>query len=148
MTMETFTVTADPPQIPADQLASVAAKAAGPLGLPAAQVLDLLQHPTSPDYVKLASGVPASAEDQLEALDLPGLYESGSYARDYPNGDSTANLVGLTSVNPDSDAISGYAGPGRDLQQAADRHGGPGERSSAARPASRSRSPGRRTRPP
>jgi cell division protein FtsI (penicillin-binding protein 3) len=110
LTVETFTVTADPPQIPADQMASVAAKAAGPLGLPAAQVLSLLQHPTSLQYVVLASGVSATNESKLEALSLPGIYEAGTYARTYPNGAATANLVGQTSVSADNDVISGYAG--------------------------------------
>ena len=110
MTVETFTVTADPPQIPADELASVAAQAAGPLGLPAAKLLSLLQHPTSTEYVVLASGVPATNESKLEALNLPGIYESGTYARAYPDGESVVNLVGLTHVSQPDDVISGYAG--------------------------------------
>jgi cell division protein FtsI (penicillin-binding protein 3) len=110
MTVETYLVTADPPVIPADQLASVAAKAAGPLQMTAAQVLALLEHPTSPQYVVLKKGVPAQNEQRLAALDLPGLTYTGSFARTYPNGTSTADVVGGTNVNPDTGVIQGISG--------------------------------------
>jgi cell division protein FtsI (penicillin-binding protein 3) len=112
MTIETYTVTADPPLIPAGQLASVAAKAAGLLGMTAAKVQYLLEHPAphSPDYVKLASGVPAGNEQKLAALDLPGIYYSGNFARAYPNGTTTADVVGGTSINPQTGVITGYSG--------------------------------------
>jgi cell division protein FtsI (penicillin-binding protein 3) len=113
MTVETYTVTADPPQIPADQLASVAAKAAGPLGMTADQVLYALKHPAphSPQYVKLATGISAENETTLAALDLPGIYSAGSFARAYPNGTATEDVVGLSHItNPDSGVISGYSG--------------------------------------
>jgi cell division protein FtsI (penicillin-binding protein 3) len=112
MTVEIYTVTADPPQIPAAQLASVAARAAGPLGLTAAKVQYMLQHPAphSPDYVKLESGVSAANEAKLAAMNLPGIYSSGTFARIYPNGNSTANLVGQTNINLSTGVITGYSG--------------------------------------
>ena len=110
MTVETYTVTADPPLIPPDQLASVAAQAAGPLGMTAAQVLTLLQHPTSPQYVLLAKDVPASQQAKLAALNLPGVYFDGTFARTYPNGTATANVVGLTNINSKTGLITGYSG--------------------------------------
>ena len=59
MTIETYTVFADPTMIRSDKFASVAAKVAGPLGMTAAQVLYLLEHPArnSPEYVVLKKGV-------------------------------------------------------------------------------------------
>ena len=62
MTVETYTVTADPPQIADKPLA--AQELAGPLGLTQQQVLNLLEHPTSKDYVVLAKGVSAPERDQ------------------------------------------------------------------------------------
>ena len=46
MTLETYTVTADPPLIPDADKPSVAQELAAPLDLSAAQVLDLLRHPS------------------------------------------------------------------------------------------------------
>ena len=59
MTVATYLVYADPPQIPAAQQPQVAAKLAAHLGLTADAILGLLQHPTSPQYVVLAKNVPA-----------------------------------------------------------------------------------------
>jgi cell division protein FtsI (penicillin-binding protein 3) len=113
MTVETYTITADPPLIPVGQLASVAAQAAGPLQMTTAQVLYALKHPApdSPDYVKLKAGVPAGNEITLAALDLPGIYSAGSFAPAYPNGTATADVVGLSHItDPDTGVISGYSG--------------------------------------
>ncbi|HVT68743.1 MAG TPA: penicillin-binding protein 2, partial [Trebonia sp.] len=110
MSVETYTVTADPPLIPRAQLAADAARLAGPLGLSAATVLGLLEHPTSPQYVKLASGVSAQREAAIAALNIPGINSTGSFARTYPNGNATANVVGLTSVDPQTGVIRGYSG--------------------------------------
>jgi cell division protein FtsI (penicillin-binding protein 3) len=110
MTVETYLVTADPTQIPAAKLASVTTRAAGPLGKTPAQLLDLLEHPTSPQYVVLARGVTAQNEQKLAALDLPGFDYTGSFARTYPNGTTTADVVGGTSVDPASGVIKGISG--------------------------------------
>jgi cell division protein FtsI (penicillin-binding protein 3) len=108
MTVATYQVTADPPQIPADKKQSAAAELAGPLGMTPAAVLDKLQHPTSPDYVVLAKGVPAQASSQITALDLTGVYQTVSYARSYPDGNVAANIIGVTGDN--SGVLTGAAG--------------------------------------
>jgi cell division protein FtsI (penicillin-binding protein 3) len=109
MTVTTYQVWADPPQIPAAGLPDVAQKLAGPLGMPAQQILNLLRHPSSPQYVVLENNVAAAQGDQISALNLTGIYETASYARAYPDGAATANVVGFTNVSQD-DEISGQAG--------------------------------------
>jgi len=98
MTVETYLVHADPPQIPLNQRESVAAKLAPVLGMSAADIMNLIEHPTSRDYVKLAANVPAPAENQIVALNLPGIAGDPSYARSYPDGGIAANIVGFTST--------------------------------------------------
>jgi cell division protein FtsI (penicillin-binding protein 3) len=93
MTVETFTVSADPPLI-ADK-PKAAQQLAGPLGMPAAQILDLLDHPTSPDYVMLKKGVLAANDAKISAIS--GVASTPVYSRAYPDGDATANIVGFTS---------------------------------------------------
>ena len=61
------------------------------------------------DYVLLATNVPAQASGQITALDLPGVYQTASYARSYPEGSVAANLVGFTGTNKDG-VISGGGG--------------------------------------
>jgi cell division protein FtsI (penicillin-binding protein 3) len=107
MTVETYTVTADPPQI--THMPWAAQELAGPLGMPAAQILNLLRHPSSPQYVLLAKGVSAENGNKISALQITGVYMSPTYVRAYPDGDATANLVGFTSVSQ-SGVISGQAG--------------------------------------
>ena len=108
MTVETYTVTADPPQI-ADK-PHAAQELAGPLGLTQQQVLNLLEHPTSKDYVVLAKGVSAPNQTKIAALNIAGITSSPAYVRDYPDGDATANVVGFTNVNPATGVIAGQAG--------------------------------------
>jgi cell division protein FtsI (penicillin-binding protein 3) len=108
MTVATYTVTADPPQITADK-ETIAQQLAGPLAMPATQVLSLLEHPTSPQYVVLARNVSAANEAKIAALGITGIDETQSYARAYPDGAATADVVGFTNVNA-SDVINGQAG--------------------------------------
>ncbi|MGB6615711.1 MAG: penicillin-binding protein 2, partial [Trebonia sp.] len=108
MTVETYTVTADPPQI-ADK-PHAAQELAGPLGLTQQQVLNLLEHPTSKDYVVLAKGVSAPNQTKIAALNIPGVASLPAYVRDYPDGDATANVVGFTNVNPATGVIAGQTG--------------------------------------
>jgi cell division protein FtsI (penicillin-binding protein 3) len=113
MTTETFTIWSDPTQIPKGKLTTVAAKAAGPLGMTAAQVLYLLEHPPahSPQYVVLARHVSSQNENTLASLNLAGIYaDPPSFIRAYPNGDATANVVGLTNISPTTGVIGAYAG--------------------------------------
>jgi cell division protein FtsI (penicillin-binding protein 3) len=112
MTTETYQITADPPLIKKVSLATVAQQLSGPLGLPAATILNLLQHPTSTDYVKLASGVSVANDQKIEALKVydEGINDQASYAMAYPDGEATANVVGFTSVNQQTGVIAGQAG--------------------------------------
>ena len=99
MTVATYLVYADPPEIPAAQQQQVANSLAGPLGMSSIAILALIQNPTSPQYVVLAKGVSAQAGDQITALNLPGIGLTPSYARSYPDGQVTANIVGFTGTN-------------------------------------------------
>jgi cell division protein FtsI (penicillin-binding protein 3) len=109
MTVETYLVYADPPLMPAADQAQVATKLATYLNLPAYQILDLIQNPTSPQYVVLAKGVSEQVGDEIKALDLPGIALTPSYARSYPDGDATANLIGFTGTDNQGNLV-GAAG--------------------------------------
>ncbi len=100
MTVETYTVAADPPLIggPARQQ-QVADTLATPLGMTSAAILNLFQHPTSPQYVVLAKGVSAQASAQITNLDLPGITMISTPARSYPQGNIAANIIGFTGIN-------------------------------------------------
>jgi cell division protein FtsI (penicillin-binding protein 3) len=108
MTVTTYQVTADPPEIPAAQRQQVASKLAGPLGMTAAAVLNLLTNPTSPQYVVLAKGISAQASGQITDMNLPGIKQTPSYARSYPDGDVAGNVIGFTGNNNGS--LTGAAG--------------------------------------
>lgn len=110
MTVATYLVYADPPMIPAAHQAQVATKLGGYLNLPAGQILWLIQHPTSQQYVVLAKNVSAQVGDAIQAQNLPGISLTASYARSYPDGDTTANIVGFTSTNGQRGALTGAAG--------------------------------------
>jgi cell division protein FtsI (penicillin-binding protein 3) len=109
MTLQTDTVYADPMLIPLAVRSQVATGLAGPLGLSAAAVLGLLDHPSSPGYVVLARNVPATTAAKVSALDEPGIDTTPSYARAYPNGDLAANIVGFTDTKPNGTLV-GEAG--------------------------------------
>jgi cell division protein FtsI (penicillin-binding protein 3) len=108
MTVETYTVSADPPQI--RDKPGAAQRLAGPLGVPAARVMSLLEHPTSPQYVVLAKGISAASQTAIAALNILGVYWTPTYARTYPDGPATANVVGYTNQNPATGVIAGQAG--------------------------------------
>jgi cell division protein FtsI (penicillin-binding protein 3) len=110
MTVETYVVYADPPQMPAADQTEVATKLASYLDMPAGQILGLIQHPSSPQYVPLAKGVSVQVGDEIKSLDLPGIALTPTYARSYPDGDITANLVGFTGTNGQGSALVGAAG--------------------------------------
>src|SRR6266516_1879636 len=101
MTVQTDTVTADPTQIregtPTRTAAlrqRVADALAGPLAMPSATILHLLNHPSSRRYVLLAKGISLSAAGQVTArmnkLNAVGIYLTPAYTREYPNGDLAA----------------------------------------------------------
>ncbi len=97
MTVQTYTVYADPVKIPVSSRSGVAAKLAGPLSLSAAAVLSMLNNPSSPDYVVLASGVSVTTGHRISALQLPGVDMTPSYTTKYPNTDLASDVVGFTS---------------------------------------------------
>jgi cell division protein FtsI (penicillin-binding protein 3) len=107
MTVETYTVTADPQQI--NDKPQTVRQLAAPLGMPTARVLNLLEHPSSPEYVVLATGVPVENGDKINRMQLAGVYLSPNYSRADPDGDATANIVGFTNTSQ-SGVISGQAG--------------------------------------
>ncbi len=108
MTVETYTVAADPPLIggPARQQ-QVAGALAAPLGMTSAAILNLFQHPTSPQYVVLAKGVSAQASAQITNLDLPGITMTSTPARSYPQGNIAANIIGFTGTNAQEELVGG-----------------------------------------
>ncbi len=109
MTVATYTVYADPPEMGgAAKEQQVADALATPLGMTSAAILDLIQHPTSREYVVLATGVSAQVSDQITALDLPGIGMQTTYARSYPDGDIAANIIGFTGT--DNGVLKGGAG--------------------------------------
>ena len=114
MTVQTDLVFADPVLIPARQRQAVADSLAGPLGMPAARIRWLIDHPSSPQYVVLKKNVPASTGDQIAKLTLPGtrlalpgIAEKAGYARAYPNGELAANILGYTQVTTAGDLRGG-----------------------------------------
>jgi cell division protein FtsI (penicillin-binding protein 3) len=109
-TVETYTVTSDPTLIRDAAKPAAAQELAGPLGLTAAQVLNLLKHPSSPQYVQLATGVSTTSEAAIEVLDIPGIAMKPSFVRAYPDGSATANLVGFTNVPSKTGVLTGQTG--------------------------------------
>ena len=111
MTARTDLVFADPPLMPPSKRADAAAKLAGPLGLPAEQILGLINGAApGNEYVVLARNVPAAAGDAIAKLNLLGIGETPSYARVYPNGNLAANLVGFATSPGDGGDLRGQAG--------------------------------------
>jgi cell division protein FtsI (penicillin-binding protein 3) len=109
MTVETYLIYADPPMIPVAQQLPVATKLAAYLNMPADQILGLIQHPTSPQYVVLAKQVTEQTGEAIQAMNLPGISETPSYARSYPDGDAAANIIGFTGTDGQG-ALTGAAG--------------------------------------
>jgi cell division protein FtsI (penicillin-binding protein 3) len=109
MTVQTEVVYADPVQISRSRRPAVAAALAGRLQMSQAAIEALLYHPSSPQYVVLKQNVPATTGAQILALNLPGIEETSSYSRVYPNGDLAANLVGFTNTDAVGD-LRGEAG--------------------------------------
>ncbi len=107
MTVATYTVYADPPEMTSAQQQQNAGKLAGLLRMSAAQIISLFQNPTSPQYVVLADNVSAVVGDQINALNLPGIGLHASYARAYPDGDAVANIVGFTGTDASGNLVGG-----------------------------------------
>jgi cell division protein FtsI (penicillin-binding protein 3) len=112
MTVQTDLVFADPALIPAAKRPGVAAALAGPLAMPPARILWLLNHhpPSSPEYVVLKKSVPAATGSHITSLDLLGIAETPGYSRIYPDGNLAANLLGFTDTSPVTGDLHGEAG--------------------------------------
>jgi cell division protein FtsI (penicillin-binding protein 3) len=110
MTVQTYTVFADPKQIPAAQRPGVAAKLAGPLQLTADAILTKLNLPSSPQYQVLASGVPVMTANKISDLQQPGIDMTPSYTTEYPNTDLASDIVGFTSNPGDGSGLYGAQG--------------------------------------
>jgi len=115
MSVETWTIVADPKQMKAGQKVLAAEHLAAPLGLTEAALLRLLQHPSSPGYQVLGTDISSADETEIAnditAYSIPGIAApTMGYQRDYPDGEATANVVGFTNVNPSTAVIAGQAG--------------------------------------
>jgi cell division protein FtsI (penicillin-binding protein 3) len=110
LTVQTYTVFADPVLIPKASRPAVAARLAGPLGLSAAAIMSELNNPSSPQYQVLARGVSVTTENKISSLQLPGIDAQPSYTTDYPNGDLASDLVGFTSNRGDGTSLFGAQG--------------------------------------
>jgi cell division protein FtsI (penicillin-binding protein 3) len=108
MTMETYQVVADPQEIPQDKRQRYASELAPYTGLTSAQVLNDLQHPSSPGYVVIAQAASAQDGTEIGNLNLDGITLKQTYTRSYPDGSITANLVGFTT-SPNG-VLTGQAG--------------------------------------
>jgi cell division protein FtsI (penicillin-binding protein 3) len=116
--VQTDQVSADPAQITQADRPKVAADLAGPLAMPAATILGLLNHPPGPQYVLLKQTVTETTAQHIAALELPGGSGTGlpgihllaSYARSYPNGDLAASLTGFTDRVGSAGDLAGEAG--------------------------------------
>lgn len=97
MTVQTDTVFADPKLIPAAARPTVAARLAGLLKLTATAIEHMLNHPSSPEYQVLASGIAVTVADRIAALQLPGIDMTPSYVTSYPDASLAAPLVGFTT---------------------------------------------------
>ncbi len=122
MTTETYTITADPPLMKAAELPTVAQELSGPLDLPAAKILSLLQHPTSTDYVQLAVGVSVANDQKIEALSAyhAGIYdEAPATPWRTPNGRGDRQRGRVRQRQPAATGVIARPGGGRGgVQQA------------------------------
>ena len=99
MTVQTYTVFADPVLIPVKSRPAAATKLARLLGLTASAVMTMLDHPSSPQYQVLASEVTVTTASKIRQLQLPGIDMTTSYTTEYPNAELASDVVGFTS-NP------------------------------------------------
>jgi len=109
-TVQTETVYADPKLIPVAARPEVAASLAAPLKLTAAAILHRLNHPSSPDYVKLASGVSVGTGTRITALALPGIDMHSTYTTSYPDADLAGPVTGFTNTDLKDGTLFGVQG--------------------------------------
>jgi cell division protein FtsI (penicillin-binding protein 3) len=99
MTVQTDVVFADPVQISQQDRATYAAKLAGPLRMSQQAIVNLIDNPTSPQYVVLAKVVSAPVASRIANMDLLGIGLTPSYSTVYPDGDLASDVVGFTDVD-------------------------------------------------
>jgi len=111
MTVDADLVFADPTQMVGTTAAQTEAERAqyasvlaGPLGMPAGDILTKLDHPTSREYVVLTDMVTPQTADRISALringqPIPGIAMTPEYQRDYPDGSLAASLLGFTTTD-------------------------------------------------
>jgi cell division protein FtsI (penicillin-binding protein 3) len=100
----------DPPEMPAAQRQQTATQLARLLNLPSPAILTKIEAPTSPqypspDYRVLAKNVPAATANAIQALNLTGVGMTANYARSYPDGDITSNILGFTSTDSNGNLL-------------------------------------------
>ena len=112
MTEQTSQIVANPKEMSTAQKGQVASALAGPLGLPAAHILSLLEHPSSPENEVLEQTASQATSQRIMKLGLPGIALGGfpTYARLYPNGSLASNLVGFTNESASTGDLTGEAG--------------------------------------
>ncbi|HTA07833.1 MAG TPA: penicillin-binding protein 2 [Streptosporangiaceae bacterium] len=110
MTVQTYTVFADPVLMPVKSRPAAAAKLARLLGLSASAVMTMLNHPSSPQYQVLASEVPVTTASKVTQLELPGIDMTPSYTTEYPNAELASDIVGFTSSPAGGGSLSGAQG--------------------------------------
>jgi cell division protein FtsI (penicillin-binding protein 3) len=78
--------------------------------LSAAAILTLLNNPSSPQYVVLASDVSVTTGERIIRLRLPGIDMTPSYTTKYPNTDLASDIVGFTSDRGSGTSLYGAQG--------------------------------------
>jgi cell division protein FtsI (penicillin-binding protein 3) len=69
------------------------------LGLKASGVTSLLASKADREFLYLKRRVTPELAEQVEALDIPGVYLQREYRRYYPDGEVAAHVVGFTNVD-------------------------------------------------
>ena len=73
----------------------------------AAQIIDLIKHPSSPQYVVLANGVSAQSGNKISALNLPGIDADPELRQVLPGRRRSANIVGFTGTDSNGNLVGG-----------------------------------------
>jgi cell division protein FtsI (penicillin-binding protein 3) len=89
----------------------MAARLAGPLAVPAADLLARLDF-NSPhsQYAQLQTNVPLATVARINAMKLPGLSMVPTYSSSYPNGDLGSDIIGFTNVSSATGDLQGVGG--------------------------------------
>ncbi len=91
-----YTVYADPRRI--ESIPDAAEKLAAILQMPATEIRQLLEKPTSPAFVILKRGADKPEREAVQGEDLPGIGVLPEPARTYPMGSLAAHIVGFVGL--------------------------------------------------